>query len=624
MKKTISLVLCLIMLLSVFAGCSKKLDENDKGAYIYMYLTDLIYDFDPAHAYGNEAALRIVSLMFDNLFVLDENGKVKKSLAKDYKIYEDDNVNEYKMVITLNDTCWSDTIPVSANDIVYSWKRILDVANSFDAACLLYDIKNARNAKLGECSIDDVQIYALNQTQLEIYFDGKIDYDQFLLNLTCYALAPLREDIVKQAKVETDWAKRPSQIVSNGPFKLRKISYEPETAGLTLERNSYYYRDITKDALDKSVTPYRIIVDYTMTDEQIKQAYNEGKIFFIGDIPLSLRGEWKDSAEVKDALSTHTYLLNQNAVIRYYNESEFEKLSGNKSVFDSALVEGTDGDKIFANTAVRQALSLVIPRNEIADMVVFAKAAGGLIPNGVYNADSKKHSFREEGGSLISESASEDVARAKIAESGIDPSKYMFAISVPSYDKVHIEIAKKVQEAWQKLGFHVAINAIDVIDNKDILLTTNEPLDGVKDDIFAEKYRAGQYEVAAIDMVSPSADAFSMLAPFAKEFTGRASATAESIEFFVPSHITGYESDEYKTLIEQAFAEKDIKKRAEILHNAEKMLIDDMPVIPIIFNQNATLINKDLSKVKFSYYGSPSFTKAKLKDYELYVPAEGS
>ena len=47
-----------------------------------------------------------------------------------------------------------------------------------------------------------------------------------------------------------------------------------------------------------------------------------------------------------------------------------------------------------------------------------------------------------------------------------------------------------------------------------------------------------------------------------------------------------------------------------------------MTVIPIIFNQNATLASDDLSKIKFTYYGTMIFTKTKLKDYELYVPVE--
>ena len=624
MKKIISLLLCLVMLATVFVGCSKKDEEDeDKGAYIYMYINDMIYNFDPAHAYGNEAALKIVSLMFDNLFVLGENGKVQKSLAKDYKILEDEKAQEYKMVITLNDTAWTDGVAVTANDVVYAWKRILDVSNSFDAASLLFDIKYAREAKEGEMSIDDVRIYALNETQIEIYFNGKIDYDQFLINLTSYALAPIREDIIKRAEYEIDWAKKPSTMVTSGPFRLRAISYDPEDAGLTLERNSYYYRDIANDPVDESVTPYRIIVDYTMTDEEIKAAYEEGKIFYVGDIPLSLRGDWKEQATVTDALSTHTYVLNQNAVVRKYDAAGFEALKANTSVYDDTLVEGEAGEKIFAKTDVRKALSLAIDRQAIADAVVFAKAASGLIPNPVFDSNSKKSSFREVGGnSLLPASANIDEAKAILSSAGVNPGDYMFAISVPSYDDVHVKVAEMVQEAWTALGFHVALNKIDVIENKHILLTTNEAIEGVKDDIFYENYRAGKYEVAAIDYTALSADAFSMLAPFAKAYTGGAAADDTSIEFKIPAHKSGYDSEEYNAKIEAAFAEKDVAKRATLLHEAEQILMNDLPVIPIIFNQNAHVTSKELSKIKYTYYGTPIFTKTKLKDYIKYVPVE--
>ena len=71
-------------------------------------------------------------------------------------------------------------------------------------------------------------------------------------------------------------------------------------------------------------------------------------------------------------------------------------------------------------------------------------------------------------------------------------------------------------------------------------------------------------------------------------------------------------------------AEKDVAKRAVILHDAEKKLLDDMVVIPVIFNQNATLIRKDLSKVAYGYYGNPIMTKAKLKDYEKFLETSAS
>ncbi len=622
MKRVISLSLCLIMILSVFAGCAKEVDENDKGAYVTMYMSDLVYNFDPALAYGNEAALKIVSLMFDNLFVLDDNGKIKKSLAKDYKIYEDEKADEYRMIITLNETCWSDGYSVTANDVVFSWKRILDVANSFEAAALLYDIKYAREAKEGEKSIDDVAVSAINESQIEIVFNGKIDYDHFLLNLTSYALAPLRENIVNQAVNYYDWAKKPSIMVSSGPFKLREVSYKPESAGLVLERNAYYYRNVEEDALDKYVRPFRLIVDYTMTDEEIMKAYSDGKLFYVGDIPLSVRGSWKDQATVTDALSTHTYVLNENAVVRYYSEAGFEKLSSSKSVYDASLVEGTDGDKIFANADVRKALSLAIDRQAIANAVVFAKAATGLVPYGVFNTDSKKELFREIGGNILATSANISEAQALLSKANITPSNYMFAISVPSYDDVHMEIAKMVQAAWSQLGFKVAINAIDVVANSHKDKTTKEVINNVMDDIFYENYRSGKFDVAAIDYTAYSVDAMSVLAPFAKYYTGNAAAKEGSIDFTIPTHLSGYDSAAYNEKIDAAFKETNLDTRAALLHEAEKILMDEMPVIPIIFNQNATLVSESLSKYDFTYYGTPVFTKLKLEDYLLYIPAE--
>jgi len=644
LKKVISLFLCLLMVATLLVGCAKK-DEDDKGAYIYMYLTDMVYDLDPARAFNNESALRVVSLLYDNLFVLDEDGKVKKSLAKDYEIKEDEALGEYTMTITLNETCWTDGIPISANDVVYAFRRTLDPEAAFGAAPLLFDIKNARAVKEGDVSIDDLGVSAPQTNTVEIRFETKIDYEQFLINLTSYALVPLREDIVSRSS--EDWAKKPATMCTSGPFRLRTVSLQevakndaegktirtmvPET--MVLERNAYYYRDMNKDAWDKSVTPYRLIIDYTMTDEQILAAYNEGKIFYVGDIPMSVRASYKDIATVSDALSTHTYVPNHNAVIRYYDEAAFAtltaqtpnmKLGGADGKTLVPLEAGVDGEQIFANASVRRALSLAIDRTTIAQDVVFAQAATGLVPNGMFDTD-RKTSFREVGGSVIT-TAQDPIAEAKaeLAKSGIDAGKFMFTVSVSAYDDVHMAIAEKVVAAWNAIGFHVALNAIDVRVNDDWDRTTEETPEDIGDDILAENYRAGIFEVTALDMVAYSADPYSMLAGFAKPFCGEAVEMTPSTgeDYVLPPHLIGYDNETYNAKIEQVFAEKNIEARAPLLHEAEKLLMDDMVVIPVIFNQNAVLVSENLSKMKATTYCPAIFTKTKLKDYELYIPVE--
>ena len=132
-----------------------------------------------------------------------------------------------------------------------------------------------------------------------------------------------------------------------------------------------------------------------------------------------------------------------------------------------------------------------------------------------------------------------------------------------------------------------------------------------------------EYEVVAIDLLANSPDAFSILAPFSRAFSGQGQdmkiAATTGVYDDVP-HRTGYENTAYNELIQQAFDTKfDTAKRAQLLHDAEALLMEDMPVIPIIFNQQATLTSPDLSKMSTSYFGFDIFTKVKQKNYLDYI-----
>ena len=138
MKRFISILLCLLMVIPLLVACQDTTDktntaaeeeeEEDKGAEIKMYLSDIVYDLDPAYSLNNKSAQKLVSLLFSPLFSLDANGKVQKNLVKSYKIVENEEAQEYKMIIVLNQTCWSDSSSVDAADVIYAWKRILNFA----------------------------------------------------------------------------------------------------------------------------------------------------------------------------------------------------------------------------------------------------------------------------------------------------------------------------------------------------------------------------------------------------------------------------------------------------------------------------------------------------------------
>lgn len=636
-KRIIALFLCLVSVVAVFAGCAGSIDPTSeyKGQQITMYLAETIYDLDPANAYYNESTRSIVSLLFDTLFTLDENGKVKGSLAKKYTVDEDENADEYYMYIELNDTNWSDNTPVTADDVVYAWKRVLSYNNSFEAASLLFDIKGARDYNAGEVSEDDIGLTADGKT-VTIQFEGPIDYDHFVLNLTSLALAPLREDIAGKSE---DWAKKPGTMVCSGPFKLARISfsqnsknrysdinydvaakagdktvYIPATESknfreyvvnnFVLERNAYYYRDSEEDQkLDVSVTPYRIIVDCAMSDEDIKEAYEGGTILYIGDIPMSLRNEYKDKAVVKNSLSTNVLYFNQNAEI--------------------------NGEKIFADAKVRQALSMAIDRDKIAEAVVFAEAATGLVPTGVFNSNSIKSLFRDNAsGSYKYLSHDLDAAKKLLKEAGISKaSNYTINLTYATYDEVHTYIAEAVAAVWEELGFNVKLNKRGTVINNDYYKLTNSVPEDICDDLFAEDLRGGNFEVILLDLVAPSADAFSVLAPFAKAFSGQKMDMSVADNYQLSAHVTGYDSEAYNAIIEKVYTEKNIGNRAADLHAAEDILMEDMPVVPIIFNKSAYLVNDDLKlnnktlwwKKSSNYYGADTLKKIEVKNYDEYL-----
>lgn len=640
MKRIVALLLCAVTVMGCFAGCSKK-DSEDKGQYITMYLTDNIYDLDPAKAYQNEALSHVVGLLFDTLFTLDKNGKVKKSLVEKYWFTEDANTEEYILNLRLRQTYWSDGTAVSGNDVVYAWKRLLEVDASYEAACLLFDIKNARAAKEGDCSIDDVGIYATETDLVEIRFEESVDIDQFLLNLTSVALAPLRSDVVAKSD---DWAKKAGTMVCSGPFKLSRVnlkevsdvSYEdiywsekttdeeegedilygdasnPKTYRETvitdfmLERNAYYYREASEEeALDVTVKPYKICVDCSLTDEQLLEAYKEGMVLYIGDVPLALRNDEtiQKAVEVsKRSLSTNSIYLNENAMIDDGSE---------------------EGYALFANEKVRQALSMSIDRQALADAVVYADPATGLVPTGVFETGASRKTMFRDACKTEYQYLKTDLSAAKqlLSEAGINPGKYSFTLTYAAYDEVHTAIAEAVVKAWNELGFHVELKKRGTIANNDYYKYTDSvPLD-LCDDLYAEDLRNGTYEAILLDCVAASVDPFSMLAPFAKGFSGMGMDMDTPGEYEIPTHMTGYDNQAYNELIEAIFAEKDIATRADKLREAESLLMNDLPVIPLIFNKSATVTNSQLKNLTSTYYVNAIFTKAKINKYDSYLAA---
>ncbi len=597
MKKIVSLMLAVVMLAAALAGCTtlKKLPDGsyDKGAVIEMYIAGEVYNFDPQISITDENMLKVMSLLYEGLTRINSKGKWEKALMKDYTKKPNDR-DGYSVIITLKKTKWTDGRSVQAIDFVNSWKRLLDPNNHFsEAASLLYDLKNAREIKRGDAgvSVDDLGASAIDTYTLKLTFkNDNPDLDRFFRNAASIALVPLREDVISMYQERDEegneidnWAKRPTSICTNGPFVLR----ENEDGVLRLERNNFYYRDPEKDKyLDKYVIPFRLITNYQRGNSEAQaKAYDGGEIFYLGDIPLSRRAEYKKTAKVNDMMVTHTYFFNTN-------------------------------NSLLSKREVRLALSAAINRDKVVEILTFAKPATGYIPYGVADTDVKK-SFRKESGELIS--PTDDMGKAKDLLKKAGVSGGSFSITVRENSESDIAVAEYVAGQWKKLGFNVDIKKVGTSKQQ---ITDGEVSYSVVVDDFEELYNNGDFDVIAVDMSMLSSDAFSALAQFADEFSGRGVDMKPGNGYKTQLNVTGYSDSEYNDLIDRIDNETNKSARTELLHNAEKELMDDMPVCPIVFLQSAYVSNKILSGFKVDRFGLVNFSRVKMKDYMKYKTVE--
>lgn len=655
--RILCLVLCLAMLVPMIVACGEK--DSSYGAQINMYLTNEVYNLDPAYAHLDQSALKLCSLLFEGLMTIDEDGDLEEALVDDWDYVEDEHIKEdptddtFTMTIELEDSAWSDGRAVHADQFVFAWKRLLDPDFYGEGAELLYDIKGAYDRKINMASPDDIGLTA-DKKILTIEFAHSIDPEEFLRKTASIALAPLRQDAVNGYK---DWSSANTTIVTNGPFTL--LSYEPGQS-MQLARSPYYRRDITDDDYvdpTKYVNPYLINIDFTLNAEDMMKAYDNGELFYISELPCekTVRDKYKKKAEITNTLCTHMYYFNTN-----------------KAPFN---VPG-----------VRKALSDVINRQAIVDEIVFASVATGIIPSGI--ADNKGDFAKNNQNKLTAEAA-KSVAQAKQAITQALTAAGM-STDLDSYGKLYLTVkanvvsdyssgkddelsistskfgktadvvaAEMVADLWSDIGLDVEVKCVNteqykesttaITQRKDMLVNIlygtygsytywneddqNVPVEGESwdrgDAMNSEDGRADDYvfDVVAIDYQMLIDDAFSALSVFATDFSGSTLSTEIGNELPL-GHVTGYKNDEVNTLIAEAYAAKAARAKgykatvSEKLHAVEAKLLEEMPVIPIFVYKDAVLIHDDLSDIEFDFFGAPCFNDASLKNWEDYIEEE--
>lgn len=211
----------------------------------------------------------------------------------------------------------------------------------------------------------------------------------------------------------------------------------------------------------------------------------------------------------------------------------------------------------FDDPRVRKAFAMAIDRQAIIDNVTQANQipAFAIVPYGIPDAEPGSD-FREVGGNNYFK---EDVAEAKrlLAEAGYPDGKGLPEIKILyNTNEAHQKIAEAIMEMWKKnLGAKVSL--------------TNQEWQ-----VYLNSRKAGDYQVARAGWGADYVDAMTFLDMWMTD-NG--------------NNQTNWGNPEYDRLIKEAKASSDPEERVKLMHEAEKILMDEMPIMPIYFYTNVNM-----------------------------------
>jgi oligopeptide transport system substrate-binding protein len=219
--------------------------------------------------------------------------------------------------------------------------------------------------------------------------------------------------------------------------------------------------------------------------------------------------------------------------------------------------------KPFDNVKIRRALAMAIDRDTIVRYITQGGQipAYALVPPGIITPQGD---FRNRSGPVFHEDvkAARILLKQGLAEEGLS--------QMPSFTllyntgEAHKRIAEAVKEMWRKhLGIDVKLENVEF----QIKLSREKRLD---------------YDVVRAGWVGDYADAMTFLQLFTSDST---------------QNDTGWTSDAYDNRIAQALRTNDKNERFRLLQEAEHILIDQMPIIPIYFYTKTYAVKEQISGV---------------------------
>ena len=355
--KTVKVLLTAATAAGMLAGCGSKTDTDT-----FRFASELDIQGMDSTVVDDGMSFNAIHAITDGLTAVNEKGKTAPAIAKSWDVSDDGKTYTFH----LRDAKWSNGDKVTANDFVYSWRKIIKDAGNY--AYMLGNggasVKNADALmELGANATDEqmatLGVTAKDDKTLVVELENKVPYFTDLMAFPCYF--PQNEKFVE--KCGKNYGTKPEYTLSNGAYKMTKWIKGNKA---TFTKNDKYY-----DA--KAVKTKNLEMFLVQDPKTAAQNFDNGKVDY-ATINSTLVDKYKD----KDTFTTF------NEGYLFYLQLNFK----NNTV---------------ANKNVREALAYAINRKDLCENVLKdgSMAATGFVPSQLSKSPAGKD-FRDDADKYVS------------------------------------------------------------------------------------------------------------------------------------------------------------------------------------------------------------------------------
>ena len=355
--KTVKVLLTAATAAGMLAGCGSKTDTDT-----FRFASELDIQGMDSTVVDDGMSFNAVHASTDGLTAVNEKGKTAPAIAKSWDVSDDGKTYTFH----LRNAKWSNGDKVTANDFVYSWRKIIKNAGNY--AYMLgsggASVKNADALmELGANATDEqmatLGVTAKDDQTLVVELENKVPYFTDLMAFPCYF--PQNEKFVE--KCGKNYGTKPEYTLSNGAYKMTKWVKGNKA---TFTKNDKYY-----DA--KTVATKNLEMYLVQDPKTAAQNFDNGKVDY-----ARINSTLVDKYKGKDTFTTF------NEGYLFYLQLNFK----NDTV---------------ANKNVREALAYAINRKDLCENVLKdgSKGATGFIPSQLSTSPAGKD-FRDDADKYVS------------------------------------------------------------------------------------------------------------------------------------------------------------------------------------------------------------------------------